>query len=671
MLRPEEMTRAVVVGSIESLDATVECLYELGVLHLIDFTEQDEEFKLGQPLAKASSSSQKLLKLRSMIRTLEIEDHKPKEKLKVSEINKKLEQALVTLDLNTTTKAEARQKIQSLIREKEAEVRGLEPIRTFGIPVENYAGYEAVSVLVGTCKRDPEPALNDKVRDLEIFKQEHKDGFNVAVFVPNESRAEASRILGDNGFQESRLPELKGDPEKLIKKLTAEIADLEKDLTRIQKDIEGIRKQFADFITASEEHLSIEVLKAETPLKIATSANSFVIDGWIPTSMLKVVNSRLDKLCCGLAFVQTIPPEKKEEPPVKLRNPKPVRPFEFFINLVSTPKYEEIDPTLVLFITFPLFFGFMIGDLGFGIGLMALGAVMRLKFKSSKDLQKLGTIVLVGGLIASVLGLFVFAEAFGVPFHPPELTPEEIAEGATAEASWESVANIPIHPMLDKMHDTKEMLGISLLAGWIHLTLGLVFGFFNHLKHSVRHALGKIAWIVILFGLFGEMMVIAGTATETSSFMNSTVFGFMSDSVQPVIGVDISIPAVVLILLGVIVLPFTEGPLALTEVIGLFTNLVSYARLAALAVGKGAMALAFNTMLFPLIFESGNVLVIILGAVALFVTQMFFVFFLGALSAGIQAIRLNYVEFFLKFFEGGGTDFQPLSYERKYSVATK
>jgi V/A-type H+-transporting ATPase subunit I len=102
----------------------------------------------------------------------------------------------------------------------------------------------------------------------------------------------------------------------------------------------------------------------------------------------------------------------------------------------------------------------------------------------------------------------------------------------------------------------------------------------------------------------------------------------------------------------------------------MFSNLVSYARIAALAVGKGAMALAFNSMLFPLIFESGNIGVAIAGALALFVTQMFFVFFLGALSAGIQAIRLNYVEFFLKFFEGGGTDFAPLSYERKYSKAT-
>ncbi len=663
MLKPEEMTRAVVVGSIDSLDATIECLYELGVLHLIDFTDQDEEFRIGQPLPKASDTSQKLLKLRSMIRSLEIEEHKPAHAMHVHDIKSRMDQALITLDLNTSSKADSRQKIQALVREKEGEIRALEPITPLGIPVELYDGYDRLASFVGVCKTDPGAALGEKTPESEVVVHPRKSDFVVAAFVKTDDRAEASKILAEHDFQEIKLPKVKGDPEELVVQLRKQIKDLEADLSRIEADLDAIRKQFADFIISSEEHLSIEILKAETPLHVATSANSFVIDGWVPSSRVEELRTALDTMCCGLAFLEAVGPEKHEEPPVKLKNPKPVKPFEFFINLVSTPKYEEIDPTLVLFITFPVFFGFMIGDLGFGLGLMALGALMRWKLKASPDLHKLGTIVLAGGLLASVFGVFLFAEAFGVPFHPPE--------EAHDEASWEAVANIPIHPVLDKMHDTQEMLGISLFAGWIHLTLGLVFGFYNHYHHNIKHALGKIAWIVILFGLFEEMMVIAGDATQTSAFVNATVYGFMPDMTTSLIGVDISIPAVILILAGVIALPFTEGPLALTEVIGLFTNLVSYARLAALAVGKGAMALAFNTMLFPLIFDSGNVAIVIMGALALFVTQMFFVFFLGALSAGIQAIRLNYVEFFLKFFEGGGTDFEPLRYERKHSIATK
>jgi len=663
MLRPEEMTRAVVVGSMESLDATISCLYELGVLHLIDFTKQDEEFKLGQPLPAASDTSQKLLKLRAMMRSLEIEEHKPGQRLPVSEIDRRLEQALVTLDLNTSSKAEARQKIQALIREKDGEIKALEPFQTFGLAIEDYDGYDNVTSFVGLCRTDPAPTLEGKTREFELFTNPRKSDVAIALFVQNDERLEAARLLANHGFQEVKLPRLKGDPEELVAKNRSEMNELEADLSRIEGELDGVRKHFADFIVASEEHLAIQVLKAETPLRIATSANSFVIDGWMPASRLDEVKTALDSLCFGLAFVEPVPAEKDEEPPVKLKNPKPVKPFEFFMGLLSTPKYDEVDPTLVLFITFPIFFGFMVGDFGFGIGLVIAGALIMSKFRDNADLRKLGTIILAGGIMASIFGLLVFAEAFGIPFHPPAAAPDE--------DSWESVANIPIHPLLDKMHDITEMLAISLFAGWLHLNLGFIFGFMNNYRHNKKHAIAKIAWLLVLFGIFIELMTIAGGATATSKFINSTLLSPVPDATFMAAGVRASWPALAFIGIGVAALPVTEGAIALTEVLGLFTNVMSYMRLAALAVGKGAVAMAFNTMFFPLIFDSGNIAIAALGLIVLVMAQLFFVFILGALSSGIQAIRLNYVEFFLKFFEGGGTDFSPLAYERKYSSTTK
>ena len=663
MLRPEEMTRAVVVGSMDSLDSTIVCLYELGVLHLIDFTKQDEEFKLGQPLPGASDTSQKLLKLRAMIRSLEIEEHKPGRKLPVTDIRRELEQALVTLDLNTSSKTEARQKIQSLVREKDSEIKALEPFQSFRIPVEDYDGYDSIASFVGLCKEDPKADLGGRIRHFELFKNQRKSDIAIALFVQNDEKLEATRILSNYGFQEVKLPKLKGDSNEIIAKHRSEIKELEADLRRIEQELDGIRKRFADFIIASEEHLAIQVLKAETPLRIATSANSFVMDGWIPTSMMDEVKTALDSMCCGLAFVEPVTAENGEEPPVKLKNPKPVRPFEFFMGLLSTPRYDEVDPTIVLFITFPIFFGFMVGDFGFGVGLVIGGALIRFKFKDNADLRKLGTIILAGGIMASLFGLLVFAEAFGIPFHPPAAAPDE--------DSWESVANIPIHPLLDKMHDITEMLAISLFAGWLHLNLGFIFGFMNNYRHNKKHAVAKVAWLLVLFGIFIELMTIAGDATATSRFINSTILSPVPDATFMAAGVRASLPALILIGVGVIALPVTEGPIALTEVLGLFTNIMSYMRLAALAVGKGAVALAFNTMFFPLIFDSGNIAIAAIGLIVLVMAQIFFVFILGALSSGIQAIRLNYVEFFLKFFEGGGTDFSPLAYERKYSLATK
>jgi len=667
MLRPEEMTRVVIVGSIEGIDNTVECLYDMGALHLIDFTKQDEDFRLGKPLSHASDASQKLVKLRSMIRSLDLEEVKPKKKFSVSEIESRLEQAIITLDLNTGGKVESRQRIQSVIREKESEITSLQPVRSFGIPLEIYDGLENVSSLVGVCRDDPEADLSGRIKQMELFKEVRKDSVSIALFVPNEEKATVVKILTAHGFSEAKVPKLKGMPEDIIKEDQQEIKDLETDLKRLDADLDKIRKDFADFIVASEETLSIEVVKAETPLRFAESENSFVVDGWVPNSMWPELQAAIEQKCCGVVYAEALHPESQEETPVKLKNPKPVKPFEFFINLVSTPKYEEIDPTFILFITFPLFFGFMLGDLGFGAGLAALGAVIRWKMKDSPDLRKLGTIILAGGLVACVFGVFVYCEAFGVPFHPPSNNPDE--------ASWENVAYIPLHPLIEKMQNVLELLALSFLAGWVHLTVGFIFGFFNKIHHSRKHALGKIAWLLILLGIFTELMTMGGNATQTSKFLNSTVLApLMPHSTILLAGIKTAYSALVLVVVGIGSLLVTEGAGALTEVIGLFSNLISYARMAALGVGKGAMAFAFNSMLFPLIFHGGpgiaGILIAVAGIAALVVVQLFFVFFLGSLSVGIQAMRLNYVEFFLKFFEGGGTDFKPLSYERKYSSTT-
>lgn len=662
MLRPEEMTRVVIAGSIDGIDDAVECLYETGALHLIDFTAQDEEFKLGRPLARASDSSQKLVKLRSMIRSLGIEDFKPDRKIRVKEVKARLDQALLTLELNTSGKVESRQRIQSLMREKEGEIEALTPVRALGIPVENYDGYDNISSFVGLCKVDPQSALRAKIADFEIFKEARRGSVVVAVFVRNEDRQKVLKALSECGFSELKLPPLKGYPDEIITRNLAEIRDLESDLSRVDADLESIRKSFADFIVASEEDLAIEVLKAETPLRIAESANSFVIDGWVPKSAVKSLDVALGQRCCDRAFMEVVASEKGEEPPVKLKNAKPVKPFELLVSVVSTPKYEEVDPSIVMFIVFPLFFGFMLGDLGFGSGLVAAGLLTRWKFKDSPAIRQFGSIVLAGGLAAAVFGLFVYGEVFGVPFHPMPTAPDE--------ASWQSIVNIPLTPMLHKLTDTKELLALSIVAGWTHLTLGLVFGFVNSYPHGKKHALGKLAWILLLFGIFEEIMAVAKNATTTSHFFNSTLFALIPNITTSVIGTTVSVPAVVFAIIGIAALPFTEGPIALSEVLSMFSNLVSYARLAALAVGKGAMTLAFNTMLFPIVFGPSLPLAIV-GAIALGFTLLFFVFFLGSLSVGIQAVRLNYVEFFLKFFEGGGTEFSPLSYFRKHTVRTE
>lgn len=217
------------------------------------------------------------------------------------------------------------------------------------------------------------------------------------------------------------------------------------------------------------------------------------------------------------------------------------------------------------------------------------------------------------------------------------------------------------------------MLALSVLAGWIHLTLGLILGFINELHHERKHAVDKILWLIILFGIFAQILFVAkGSPLRDSLFM--TFCSSYAGLVIPFSGnLSISIVALSLIIIGVIGFFATRGKgavMELMEILSMLANIISYTRIAAIGVAKGAMAMAFNYIVVEYLFAGGNILIIIAGVVVLVLLQLI-VFALGSFSAGIQAIRLNYVEFFLKFYNGGGVSFEPLGYKRKYSEKTE
>jgi len=237
-----------------------------------------------------------------------------------------------------------------------------------------------------------------------------------------------------------------------------------------------------------------------------------------------------------------------------------------------------------------------------------------------------------------------------------------------------------VYPMMVKLQkmDIITMLLISVTIAVFHLTAAFVLGIVNEWRHSKKHAAAKLAWILALLGLFGIIIsyVKAGPSgtggcdgyaafqlashCQYAYFASDTLlFWSLSLGLVEVPLLQVTVPLVCLILLGIAaaIVAVTESPVAIMEIAGVLANMVSYARLAGIGVAKAATATAFNLMIIPLLM-GGEPLWLVLGAVFLFLAQTL-VFFLGAISAGIQAIRLNWVEFFIKFFKGNGTVFQP------------
>jgi len=394
--------------------------------------------------------------------------------------------------------------------------------------------------------------------------------------------------------------------------------------------LEALSNRHGQWLVVAEEHFAAQSEKSSLPLKLALSKNAFVLDGWIPVKEADDLKNSLEGINLDIQFESS-----DAIPPVKLDNPKAVKPFEFFTKLYSTPDHRELDPSALLFFGYPLFFGLMIGDLGYGFCYFFLGHFLATKYKHSDELYQLGQIIRMAGFSAFFFGTVIFAEAFG--FALPFLQHDFALDKGNAD-------------------DVGFMLLASGAIGLFYVTLGLVMGFYNAMNmHDIKHAIQeKLSWIMILWGGL--------------SFIPPWLFG--SSLIGSRIGLDEEIEFWIGLsgfLIGLVLAVSAEGVVALVEVPSVFVQVISYVRIAALGVADYGLAHAFNGMAMDIGFSG----VSIIPALLIFVVGQLVVFTLGLIGSGINSLRLQYVECFPKFFIGGGTDYTPFGYTRKYTHETE
>ena len=434
-----------------------------------------------------------------------------------------------------------------------------------------------------------------------------------------------------------------------------------------------LRERYAGFLTAAKAHLEVVVEKAEAPLRFAVTDHTFLVEGWVPERDFSKVSDEIGgMLGVFVSELETTVEHESgqpEEPPVLLQNPRPAKPFEMLINMYGTPSYRELDPTFVFYLAFPMMFGIMVGDAGYGLVWMVYGLWLFRRWKSRPwDFWKNLLVGFIwGGFWAFVFGTFVFAEAFGIPFHAPVA-----ANLSRAEAfNWSDNilhVQIPIEPFLEKLHQVSDFIVLSIAIAYLHLGTGFLIGVVNEARHSKRHAAGKVGWFLILTGLFTVIMDRAARWPGLGQTIWNGPLGWFPKAgiSMPNLGFTDQNPIPMLSLyllgIGVVAMLVTEGPLHIMEVFGLLANVVSYARLAGIGVAEEAVIFALNTiglnfLVFPWI-DSGNIVSLIAGLVVLFLSNLL-IFLLSTISGTIQALRLHYVEFFIKFYHGTGTLFRP------------
>ncbi len=650
MLKPKEMVRVLIVGPRDFLPSTIGLLYDLQVLHIVDFEEADETFEMGQPLDTASEVSETLLRLRSIAGVLDLEASNITDR---EEVGPDAAQKLMTLDLNIREEDETRKGIEARLADLRPRIESLTPFASLGLDLAEYSGYESLESFVGILSRDLQ-GLPDITDRFELMKS----GDYIALFVEKQAASDVRELLSRLGFVALVVPADEGDPKVLLGNLLEEKRKLESRLEEVSGRLATLRERFGTFVISAEDFFTHEVEKAEAPLRFAASEHSFVAEGWVPKDRWEEVRERLSSI--GSLYVDQLE-TAEEESPVLLDNPRPVRPFELLTHLFSTPNYKEVDPTLALFVIFPIFFGMMVGDLGYGLTMALIGLVGVLKVKRNRDMRRFLAIILVAGIVTALFGAFLYADAFGIPFHVAEVHHEP---GAPKEVSWEQLlgVSIPLRGVVSKLTDIVDLLILSIVAGFLHLGLGFIIGFFNEVRHDRRHAISKVSWLLVLLGLF-MTIIVRVRWNRVAGFVWNNFFSWTPAGGLDVFGFNVPWLAFGFLLGGAIVMAAMEyltigNPVAILEVAGLLANMISYTRLAGIAVAKAAIAESLNVSIFNgLIFDQG-ILFVAFG-IFLLVGAQLIVLLLGGLSSGIQALRLNYVEFFMKFFKGNGVPFKP------------
>ncbi len=649
MLKAKKVSKAVIIGNKKLLHPTVDVLHTMQCIHVEDFTEDDSFLTIGKPGETASEASNKLVKLRSITNFLGIKpthsDKLQNEDVILNELDAKLEK----LDSIVNELLDRKNVLGNELKNIDDSIFVLEPLSLLPLDLEYYKGYSSINAIIGYIQgeiSEIEQEIRSITANYELFSSPYNKRNVIALFMPVEHQQQVTDILEKYYFNDIHVPELKGNPGKIMTGMQNRKEDIQLELTSLEGEIADLKGKYMDFILASDEILSITTEKAEAPLRFATSESTFIIDCWIPDDKFHQVEDILDKNFNGSVMISKLDVEKEEIEsstiPVEYDNPGPVKPLETIMDLYSRPLYKEIDPSAIIFITFPLFYGLMLGDIGYGLVLLTLGMIGRAKIKTG-GLRPLATLLVYCSITTIFFGI-LFAEIFGFHiFGHHSIVAVLLGEHSPIGGIFYNFHALPILNRLGK-DDIPILLIISALIGVVHMNLGFILGFRNVvISHGLKTAvLEKISWMVLQLGI--------------------AIFALAALGYIPVIG---KTGGIIISVIGVVMLIAGEGATAILELPSILSNTLSYTRLAAVGLSSVGIAYAINNIVTEMLFPKGGFFIII-GIIVLLIGHTVNTV-LGVIAPGLHALRLQYVEFFTKFYVGGGRKFNQFGYTRKYT----
>lgn len=661
MFKTARMRKIRIVTLDKYVAPTVDALHESGIIQVSDISEsiqQDPELaelvipskatpytgKLSSLLMKTNGISELLGNslseghgLKDTIMSFISPDmpvQKDIEKLDTAAFIEKAEETLAKVESKTSV-------IEGKLSALDAETSELKSNKSLAKRLSNFdmdlallKDSKYTSITVGRINAESTSEIKNELSnltdELEMFTVPTDDGEIITVVTLKEFNDDVYSTLRKFDFEKIEIGNVEGTPEHVISSADSRLLTIESERAAVKGELRAVAEQWDDEILALKEQLENEKDKNEILSSFVQTKDAYILEAWVPVKDTEKVEQLVESSSEGHCAFETIEIEgtDDEDVPVLQQNGWYAKPFEYLVDMYSPVRYNEIDPTIFVALTFPFFFGFCLTDAVYGLVVSLIGVVLIKGIgKVKESMNSFGWILVWSGLWAVVLGLLT--NGFIGDF------PERIM-GYRLPTVFAPVEAFK-HP------DT--ILIIAIAFGLLYTNLGFIVGAINNLRYgNVKEAIGsQICWFVFEAGIV---------------FL---ALGYL----MPAIGMAGMALGGILILATIVMLIWANGAYGVMDIFGYMGDVLSYARLLALCLATGGIAMTVNilaAMIDSMVPFAGivlAVLIFIFGHIANFAFQV--------LGAFINALRLNYVEFFSQFFMSGKGKFEAFKASRTFT----
>lgn len=628
------MAKVQIIGTKRCLDQTVRVLHRLGVLQIEELTKGGPFLSLqeltldGDALKQREELSYLIARLEAVLALLppqatplELDElyneHDAQDTHElISHVKDCLREVTSPAQELATLRDDLEAEKASLPR-YEATLRKLMPLAAELMRAE---GFETVAILIERRYRSVLDVVRQELQHLIPDRFELVSGdvdqetTGAIISFPRDHSPEVQSLLGRENITQVRLPEelARVSFKDALTAIARRQAAISEELEEIDRRLGELSAEWHQRLTVWRAVLRDRLQELEVIPKLGSTRYTFVIEGWVPRRDLDAIQEALQKEVGDQVILEELEvgPEEWEHAPVVLRNPAPIRPFELLVKLLALPRYGTLDPTPLMALFLPIFFGMILGDIAYGFVVLLLAVYLMRKYRGQEGgLQSLAQIMIPCSLWGIAFG-FLYGEFLGTL-------------GET----------LGLHPILDRARALVPFLAFSVAVGVVHVFLGLILGiwgaFMERRRKEFGESLGKLVALIALFLL----------VAVTRGFLPQAFFT----------------PVAALLVIGLVILMASLGGMGVImgpiELLGTVGNILSYMRIAAIGLSSVYLAEVANEMAGLL----GNIVVGVIVAGLFHVLNIA----LGILGGTIQPLRLHYVEFFTKFFQSGGEGFAP------------